>query len=128
MQLLVENQVIPVKISVVQIVMAGIMALVMVLAVLSGIYLLQRSDPYIQSVFELQGDSVRGQAIFNINCAGCHGLTADGMVGPGLHKVSRHKSSMSLIEQVTSGKTPPMPKFKPTPQEMADLLRYLERL
>lgn len=128
MQLLVENQVIPVKISVVQIVMVGIMALVMVLVVLSGIYLLQRSDPYIQSVFELQGDPVRGQAIFNINCAGCHGLTADGMVGPGLHKVSRHKSSMSLIEQVTSGKTPPMPKFKPNPQEMADLLRYLEHL
>jgi cytochrome c551/c552 len=124
----VENQVIPVKISVVQIVMAGIMALVMVLTVISGIYLLQRSDPYIQSVFELQGDPVRGQAIFNINCAGCHGLTADGMVGPGLHKVSRHKSSMSLIQQVTSGKTPPMPKFKPNPQEMADLLRYLERL
>lgn len=123
-----ENQVIPVKISVVQIVMVGIMALVMVLVVLSGIYLLQRSDPYIQSVFELQGDPVRGQAIFNINCAGCHGLTADGMVGPGLHKVSRHKSSMSLIEQVTSGKTPPMPKFKPNPQEMADLLRYLEHL
>lgn len=128
MQLLVENQVIPAKTSVVQIIMAGIMALVIIFAVIVGIYLLQRSDPYIQSVFELQGDVDRGQAMFNINCAGCHGITADGMIGPSLHSVSKRKSSMSLIWQVTSGKTPPMPKFKPNPQEMADLLSYLEQL
>ncbi|MFM6660226.1 MAG: cytochrome c, partial [Microcystis panniformis] len=32
------------------------------------------------------------------------------------------------IEQVISGKTPPMPKFQPDTQAMADLLVYLENL
>jgi cytochrome c551/c552 len=124
----VENQIIPAKISVVQIIMSGIMVFFMVFAIISGIYLIQRSDPYIHSVFDLQGDVSRGQAIFSINCAGCHGIAADGMVGPSLQNVSKRKSSMSLIQQVTSGKTPPMPKFQPKPQDMADLLSYLEQL
>ena len=128
MLLLVENQIIPAKISVVQIIMSGIMVFFMVFAIISGIYLIQRSDPYIHSVFDLQGDVSRGQAIFSINCAGCHGIAADGMVGPSLQNVSKRKSSMSLIQQVTSGKTPPMPKFQPKPQDMADLLSYLEQL
>jgi len=29
---------------------------------------------------------------------------------------------------VVSGETPPMPMFQPKPQEMADLLKYLEKL
>jgi hypothetical protein len=45
-----------------------------------------------------------------------------------LHDVPKRKSKVSLIEQVTSGKTPPMPKFQPSSQEMADLLSYLEKL
>ncbi len=35
---------------------------------------------------------------------------------------------IGLIHQVTSGATPPMPKFQASPQEMADLLSYLEKL
>ncbi|NJK36270.1 MAG: cytochrome c, partial [Oscillatoriales cyanobacterium SM2_2_1] len=59
---------------------------------------------------------------------GCHGSQADGNVGPSLHNVPKRKSEIGLIHQVISGKTPPMPKFQPTAQEMADLLRYLENL
>jgi hypothetical protein len=33
-----------------------------------------------------------------------------------------------LIQQITSGQTPPMPKFQASPQEMADLLSYLKTL
>ncbi|MGG6263906.1 c-type cytochrome [Leptolyngbya sp. AN03gr2] len=87
-----------------------------------------RADPYVQEVLSLQGDSVQGHAIFQINCAGCHGIMADGKVGPSLKNVSSRKSSVRLIEQVISGQTPPMPKFQPSPQEMADLLEYLESL
>lgn len=93
-----------------------------------GWYLHKISDPYINEVLSRGGDVSRGQAIYEINCAGCHGIEADGMVGPSLHKVQKHKSNISLIQQVISGKTPPMPKFKPSPQEMADLLSYLENL
>ncbi len=95
---------------------------------LLGFYRIQVSDPYIHKVLSLQGDSVRGHAIFQINCASCHGLQADGRVGPSLQHISSKKSNISLIRQVTSGQTPPMPKFQPNPQNMADLLSYLDKL
>ncbi|MGK7940703.1 MAG: c-type cytochrome [Crocosphaera sp.] len=100
------------------------LAIVMVM----GWYLHQISDPYINEVLSRQGDVSRGQAIYEINCAGCHGIEGDGVVGPSLHHVQKHKSKISLIKQVISGKTPPMPKFQPSPQEMTDLLSYLENL
>lgn len=93
-----------------------------------GYYVTRISDPYIQEVISLQGDVDQGEAIFEINCAGCHGANGDGLVGPSLHDVSRRKSKLGLIHQVTSGQTPPMPKFQPNSQEMADLLMFLEQL
>lgn len=89
---------------------------------------LQDSSPYIASVLTKTGNPTIGHAIFQINCSGCHGLDAGGRVGPSLHEVSKRKSPHSLIEQVTSGNTPPMPQFQPSPQEMADLLSYLATL
>ncbi len=93
-----------------------------------GVHLVQASDPYIHTVLSLKGDPVRGNAMFQINCAGCHVLQADAQVGPSLQNVSKRKSKISMIHQVTSGETPPMPKFQPNPQEMADLLSYLEKM
>lgn len=89
---------------------------------------MRRVDPYVHEVLALEGDAVLGHAIFQINCSGCHGIMADGKVGPSLKSVSSRKSRTKLIEQVISGQTPPMPKFQPSPQEMADLLSYLEGL
>jgi mono/diheme cytochrome c family protein len=97
-------------------------------AIISGFYFSQISDPYIKEVLSLEGDISRGHAMFQINCAGCHGREADGNIGPSLHDVSKRKSKISLINQVISGKTPPMPQFNPNTQEMADLLSYLEEL
>jgi mono/diheme cytochrome c family protein len=97
-------------------------------AILLGFHISRLSNPYVQEVLSLPGNAGRGYEIFQINCAGCHGKLADGVVGPSLQEVSRRKSKVSLIEQVVSGKTPPMPKFQPDPQEMADLLIYLENL
>jgi len=97
------------------------------LAVL-GIYQLRVSSPYVRDVMAHNGDSVQGHAIFLMNCAGCHGTLADGLVGPSLRAVSNRKSKVSIIQQVTSGKTPPMPQFQPSSQEMADLLSYLTSL
>lgn len=93
-----------------------------------GVHQIRRSDPYIQSVLSLSGDASRGQVIFQQNCSVCHGLNADGQVGPSLHRVAARKSRIGLIHQVTSGETPPMPQFQPTPEDMADLLKYLEGL
>ncbi|MEB3225307.1 MAG: cytochrome c [Synechococcus sp.] len=93
-----------------------------------GVHTSQASDPYVQQVLALQGNETRGNAIFQINCAGCHGTSADGNVGPSLRSVAQRKSDVRLIQQVISGKTPPMPKFQPGPQDMADLLSYLRTL
>ncbi len=105
--------------------------LAVVLAVLLAIFsvhIARASDPYVKSVLSLPGDAVRGQAIFQMNCAGCHGVQADGSVGPSLQRVSKRKSRFGLIHQVISGETPPMPQFQPNTKEMADLLSYLETL
>jgi mono/diheme cytochrome c family protein len=102
--------------------------LIAVLLIALAIFQFRHSDPYVRNVLALQGDSLQGQIIFQLNCAGCHGIDADGRVGPSLHRVATRKSRFGLIHQVISGETPPMPQFQPTPQEMADLLQYLEGL
>lgn len=107
----------------------GLIAMVMVLVVaLMAWVSVGRFDPYINDVLSLEGDAARGQAIFQANCAVCHGLEGKGNIGPSLLGVHQHKSEVHLIKQVVSGKTPPMPQFQPNAQEMADLLDYLETL
>lgn len=86
------------------------------------------ADPYTQEVLALTGDVERGGDIFLMNCATCHGFDATGRVGPSLQGVGERKSERQLIEQVVSGKTPPMPQFQPSAQDMADLLSYLKTL
>ena len=68
-------------------------------------------DPYVTSSLEKVGDQEHGSKLFLINCAGCHGIAAQGVVGPNLHGVSQRKKDPALIQQVISGKTPPMPSF-----------------
>jgi mono/diheme cytochrome c family protein len=123
-----NNQVLTNESIVQRIAIAIVAVLVAIGLILWGIYRLQVSDPYVRAVLSLSGDWVQGHAIFLMNCAGCHGADADGRVGPSLKKVSDRKSRVRMIEQVISGQTPPMPQFQPSPQEMADLLSYLERL
>ncbi|MGK7908332.1 MAG: c-type cytochrome [Synechococcus sp.] len=85
-------------------------------------------DSYTQAVLQEVGNPEEGKVLFALNCSGCHGSGGDGRVGPSLHGVSERRSDISLIEQVTSGKTLPMPQFQPEPSEMAHLLSYLKSL
>ncbi|MCS5698289.1 cytochrome c [Cyanobium sp. FGCU-52] len=87
-----------------------------------------RSDPYTRTTLALSGSVENGGRLFRLNCAGCHGLAAQGLVGPNLHGVDRRKNDRQLIQQVVSGRTPPMPRFQPEPQAMADLLAFLHSL
>jgi mono/diheme cytochrome c family protein len=109
---------------------AGQVLALLLVAVLTifGIDRFSPSDPYLQNVLSLEGDPSKGYAIFQMNCAGCHGSQANGHVGPSLRGIAERKSPSHLIEQVISGKTPPMPQFQPSPEVMADLLKYLETL
>ncbi len=98
------------------------------MTIFAGIYYWHHADPYVRKVIAVPGDANRGHAIFQLNCAGCHGVEANGKVGPSLRNVARRRSQWSLIQQITSGKTPPMPKFQASPSEMADLLSYIKTL
>jgi mono/diheme cytochrome c family protein len=104
--------------------LAAVASIVLLLAVLPA----ARSDPYSRATLALAGSVDNGGRLFRLNCAGCHGLAAQGLVGPDLHGVARRKSDRQLIQQVVSGRTPPMPRFQPAPQDMADLLAFLHQL
>ena len=102
--------------------------MVVILAWVMGSSWVRGSDPYIENVLSLEGDPLRGHAIFSMNCAGCHASQHGAQVGPSLQDLSQRKSRVNIIKQVISGKTPPMPQFQPGSQDMADLLSYLEQI
>jgi mono/diheme cytochrome c family protein len=106
------------------IVAAAMACITLVLLVLPATH----RDPYTRQTLDLQGSAANGGKLFLINCAGCHGIAGQGLVGPNLHGVANRKSQRQLIQQVVSGKTPPMPRFQTEPQAMADLLAYLNSL
>ncbi len=123
-----DNQLAKPEILIQRLALITLAVLLVVLLAIFSVHMVRVSDPYIKSVLSLTGDPVQGQAIFQMNCAGCHGWLADGSVGPSLQGVSKRKSRYGLIHQVISGETPPMPQFQPGVKEMADLLSYLENL
>ena len=47
-----------------------------------------------------------------MNCVGCHGIAARGLVGPDLHSINKRLNDIEIIKQVTGGLTPPMPSFE----------------
>jgi mono/diheme cytochrome c family protein len=104
--------------------LAAVACIVLILVMLPA----ARNDPYTRTTLDLTGSVENGGRLFRLNCAGCHGLAAQGLVGPDLHGVVHRKNDRRLIQQVVSGRTPPMPRFQPEPQAMADLLAFLHSL
>ena len=45
-------------------------------------------NKYIIETLELNGSAEEGDALFKMNCVGCHGITARGLVGPDLHSIT----------------------------------------
>ena len=123
-----DNQLVQSRVWLNRLVLTVIAIMSIVGASILGIYWQKVSNPYAYQVLSLTGNPEKGSAIFQINCAGCHSLQADRNVGPRLENIYKRKSQRDIITQVISGRTPPMPKFQPSQQEMADLLSYLRRL
>jgi len=88
----------------------------------------QENNNYIIKTLELNGSVEKGDALFKINCVGCHGITARGLVGPDLHSITQRLNDKEIIKQVTGGLTPPMPSFEIDPVNMSNLLKYLHSL
>ena len=88
----------------------------------------QENNKYIIETLALNGSAKEGDALFKINCVGCHGITARGLVGPDLHSITKRLNDIEIIKQVTGGLTPPMPSFEIDPLNMSNLLKYLHSL
>ena len=86
------------------------------------------NNKYIIKTLELNGSVEEGNALFKMNCVGCHGITARGLVGPDLHSITQRLNDKEIIKQVTGGLTPPMPSFEIDPENMSNLLKYLHSL
>jgi len=86
------------------------------------------NNKYIIETLELNGSAKEGDALFKVNCVGCHGITARGLVGPDLHSITQRLNDKEIIKQVTGGLTPPMPSFEIDPANMSNLLKYLHSL
>ena len=91
-------------------------------------FLQEEEDPYINKSLSLNGSIENGSRLFRMNCVGCHGISAQGLVGPELNTVTEELSDKKIINQVVKGLTPPMPSFEMDEQSMADLLIYLHSL
>ena len=86
------------------------------------------NNKYIIETLELHGSTEDGDALFKINCVGCHGITARGLDGPDLHSITQRLDDKEIIKQVTGGLTPPMPSFEIDPVNVSNLLKYLHSL
>ena len=86
------------------------------------------NNTFIIKTLELKGSVEDGDALFKMNCVGCHGITARGLVGPDLHSITNRLSDIEIIKQVIEGLTPPMPSFEIDSQNMSNLLEYLHTL
>ena len=88
----------------------------------------EENNTYILKTLELNGSFKEGDTLFKMNCVGCHGITARGLVGPDLHSITLRLNDSEIIKQVVEGVTPPMPSFEIDPQNMSNLLTYLHSL
>ena len=88
----------------------------------------EENNNYIIKTLELSGSLKEGDNLFKLNCVGCHGITARGLVGPDLHSITMRLNDSEIIKQVIEGVTPPMPSFEIDPQNMSNLLTYLHSL
>ncbi len=88
----------------------------------------EENNRYILKTLELNGSVKEGDTLFKMNCVGCHGITARGLVGPDLHSITRRLNDKEIIKQIIEGLTPPMPSFDIDPQNMSNLLTYLHSL
>ena len=101
-----------------------------ILLICFSIFLLSHNEKnkFIIETLEINGSAEKGDSLFKVNCVGCHGITARGLVGPDLHSITQRLNDKEIIKQVTGGLTPPMPSFDIDSANMSNLLKYLHTL
>ena len=86
------------------------------------------NNKYIIDTLAINGSAEEGDALFKINCDGCRGITAGGLVGSDLRSITKPLTDTEIIKQVTGGLTPPMPSFENDSVNISNLLKYLHSL
>ena len=77
--------------------------IVFAIILIFGIFLYLNKDEnntYIIKTLELSGSIKEGDTLFKMNCVGCHGITARGLVGPDLHSITHRLNDSAIIKQV----------------------------
>lgn len=76
-------------------------------------------------------DVVRGKAVFEQQCAACHGVAGmGGQIGPSLAN-ERARRSFASVRAIVNDPPPPMPKLYPsrlTQADVRDVSAYVETL
>jgi ubiquinol-cytochrome c reductase cytochrome c subunit len=76
------------------------------------------------------GDAVHGKEMYAQNCASCHGVNAQGGMGPNLHHEKARKNYQATIAWIKNPQ-PPMTKLYPAPlseSDVADVAAYVQTL
>ena len=81
--------------------------------------------PSVSAAPAVAGDPTHGRKVFVVNCAGCHGIQAQGDVGPSLHGTGLTAAEIEAI--VASGRGV-MPAGLVTGQDAADVAAYVASL
>ena len=105
-----------------------ILLLILLICLVFNYFNHEENNAYIHKTLELRGSLNEGDTLFKMNCVGCHGITARGLVGPDLHSITQRLNDKEIIKQVIEGLTPPMPSFEIDPVNMSNLLKYLHSL
>ena len=88
--------------------------------------LLGCSTDRIHDIEQLDGDLNNGATVYDDSCAGCHGASGEGGVGPSMDGVMPNHSDTLFLEVVLSGLGDEMPSFGALEdQQLADLLSWL---
>ena len=83
-----------------------------------------RNSKFIISTYKFNGSTKDGYAFFKVNCFGCHGIKARGIVHQDLHSITKNLIDKEIIKQDTGGLTPPIPSFEIDLLNISNLLKY----
>ena len=81
-------------------------------------------NKFIIETHEINGSADEGDALFKMNCVGCHGISTSGLVGPQLHSITKSLNDKEIIKLFAGGLTSPMPSFEIDFVNMSNLLKY----
>ena len=82
-------------------------------------------DTRVDTILDLEGDAVAGEAVYRDECATCHGLAGEGGIGPAMADAA-DLDEAALVTVVLDGVGDSMPPCDTLPdQDIADLVAFV---